>query len=356
MSPKSRTSNAAEAAATVAAVDPQALESEALSAIAAAPDADELEDARVRYLGRKSGLKLALRQVRDRDAGMALNAVRKRIEAAVARRAEQLERDAAAYRAEEEFDVTLPGQPFPRGHLHPITQIRREVEDVFLGLGYQVVDGREVETTRYNFDALNLPPWHPTRSPRQTLFLDRDTVLRSETSPSQIRTMELQDPPIYMITTGRVYRRDTPDVTHAPTFHQVEGLAIDEGITLADLKGTLLHLMRALFGEDRRVRFRTHFFPFTEPSLEPDVSCFACDGSGCPTCKYSGWIEMGGSGMVDPALYEFVGTDRYDPERVSGFAFGLGLERIAQLRHGVPDIRLFWQNDLRVLSQFKESP
>ena len=164
--------------------------------------------------------------------------------------------------------------------------------------------------------------------------------------------MEQRDPPIYMISTGRVYRRDTIDATHTPTFHQVEGLAVDRGITLADLKGTLLHFMRALFGPDRAVRFRTHFFPFTEPSMEPDVSCFLCDGSGCQVCKYSGWIEMGGSGMVDPKLYEFVGTDRYDPEEVSGFAFGLGLERIALLRHGLPDIRLLWQNDLRFLSQF----
>jgi phenylalanyl-tRNA synthetase alpha chain len=342
----------AETAGTVASVDAKALEAEALSAIEAAASFEELDEVRVRFLGRKSELKQALRGVRDRETGMALNTVRERIEAAVEARRQRLERAAAERRPEDDFDVTLPGEPRPRGHLHPITQIRREVEDVFLGLGYQVVDGREVETTRYNFDALNLPPWHATRSPRQTLFLDDDTVLRSETSPSQIRTMERQDPPIYMITTGRVYRRDTPDVTHAPTFHQVEGLAIDEGITLGDLKGTLLHLARALFGEDRRVRFRAHFFPFTEPSMEADVSCFACDGSGCATCKQSGWIEMGGSGMVDPALYEFVGTDRYDPERVSGFAFGLGLERIAQLRHGIPDIRLFWQNDLRVLSQF----
>jgi phenylalanyl-tRNA synthetase alpha chain len=342
----------AETAGTVASVDANALEAEALSAIEAAASFEELDEVRVRFLGRKSELKQALRGVRDRETGMALNTVRERIEAAVEERRQRLERAAAERRPEDDFDVTLPGEPRPRGHLHPITQIRREVEDVFLGLGYQVVDGREVETTRYNFDALNLPPWHATRSPRQTLFLDDDTVLRSETSPSQIRTMEQQDPPIYMITTGRVYRRDTPDVTHAPTFHQVEGLAIDEGITLGDLKGTLLHLARALFGEDRRVRFRAHFFPFTEPSMEADVSCFACDGSGCATCKQSGWIEMGGSGMVDPALYEFVGTDRYDPERVSGFAFGLGLERIAQLRHGIPDIRLFWQNDLRVLSQF----
>jgi phenylalanyl-tRNA synthetase alpha chain len=341
-----------KSAGTVADVDPQALESEALSTIEAAATRQDLDAARVRYLGRKSDLKLALREVRDRETGKALNELRERLEAAVARRGEALEREAAGHRPEEAFDVTLPGEALPRGHLHLITQIRREIEDVFLGLGYRVVDGREVETTRYNFDALNFPPWHPTRSPRQTLFVDEETLLRSETSPSQIRTMEEEDPPVYMITTGRVYRRDTPDVTHAPTFHQVEGLAIDEGITLADLKGTLLHLARALFGEDRRVRFRTHFFPFTEPSMEPDVSCFACDGSGCPTCKYSGWIEMGGSGMVDPALYEFVGTERYDPERVSGFAFGLGLERIAQLRHGIPDIRLFWQNDLRILSQF----
>jgi phenylalanyl-tRNA synthetase alpha chain len=339
-------------AGTVADVDPQALESEALRTIESAATHQELDEARVRYLGRKSDLKLALREVRDRATGKALNELRERLEAAVERRAQALDREAAVHRPGEAFDVTLPGEALPRGHLHLITQIRREVEDVFLGLGYKIVDGREVETTRYNFDALNFPVWHPTRSPRQTLFVDDETLLRSETSPSQIRTMEQEDPPVYMITTGRVYRRDTPDVTHAPTFHQVEGLAIDEGITLADLKGTLLHLARALFGEDRRVRFRTHFFPFTEPSMEPDVSCFACDGSGCPTCKYSGWIEMGGSGMVDPALYEFVGTQRYDPERVSGFAFGLGLERIAQLRHGIPDIRLFWQNDLRVLSQF----
>jgi phenylalanyl-tRNA synthetase alpha chain len=344
--------NPKKTAGTVAAVDPQALESEALSAIEAAGTDEELDQARVRYLGRKSELKLALREVRDRKHGKVLNELRERLEAAVARRVEELDRAATGHRPEEDFDTTLPGEPLLRGHLHLITQIRREVEDIFLGLGYQVVDGREVETTRYNFDALNLPPWHPVRSPRQTLFLDDETVLRSETSPSQIRTMEQQDPPIYMITTGRVYRRDTPDVTHAPTFHQVEGLAIDEGITLADLKGTLLHVARALFGEERRLRFRTNFFPFTEPSMEPDVSCFACDGSGCPTCKFSGWIEMGGSGLVDPALYEFVGTDRFDPERVSGFAFGLGLERIAQLRHGIPDIRLFWQNDLRVLSQF----
>lgn len=331
-------------------MDVEALEREALAAIAAAADLASLDRARIRYLGRKSELKLALRQVRDRERGMVLNALRERLERAVAERRAELERARIeGALAEEAVDVTLPGERPPRGHLHLITQIRREVEDVFLGLGYEVVDGREVETTRYNFDGLNMPPWHPARSPRNSLFLTPSVLLRTETSPSQIRVMEARRPPVYMISHGRTYRRDTIDATHFPIFHQVEGLAVDRGITLADLKGTLLYLMRALFGEERQVRFRTHYFPFTEPSLEPDVSCFLCGGAGCRTCRYSGWIEMGGSGMVHPAVLEFVG---YDPEEVSGFAFGLGLERMAQLRHGVPDIRLLWQSDLRVLEQF----
>jgi phenylalanyl-tRNA synthetase alpha chain len=331
-------------------MDAESVETEAQSAIASASTLAGLDEARVRYLGRRSELKQALRAVRDRETGMALNALRERLEQAVATRQAELERDELERRlAEEVVDVTLPGEGPRRGHLHPITQIRREVEDVFLGLGYRVVDGREVETTRYNFDALNFPHWHPARSRLASLFLNGHVLLRTETSPSQIRVMEAQEPPIYIISLGRVYRRDTPDATHSPIFHQVEGLAIDRGITLADLKGTLLHLMRALFGEERGMRFRTHYFPFTEPSMEPDVSCFNCDGSGCRVCKHSGWIEMGGSGMVDPALFEFVG---YDAEEWSGFAFGLGLERIAQLRHGVPDIRLLWENDLRFLRQF----
>jgi phenylalanyl-tRNA synthetase alpha chain len=331
-------------------MDVEALEREAQSAIAGASTLPELDDARVRYLGRKSELKQALREVRDREAGMALNAARERLEAAVESRRAELER-AELDRAlsDDVLDVTLPGEAPPRGHLHLITQIRREIEDVFLGLGYRVVDGREVETTHYNFDALNFPHWHPARSRSASLFLNGDVLLRTETSPSQIRVMEAEQPPIYMVSLGRVYRRDTSDATHSPIFHQVEGLAIDRGITLADLKGTLLHLMRALFGEERGMRFRTHYFPFTEPSMEADVSCFNCDGSGCRICKYSGWIEMGGSGMVDPALFDFVG---YDYEEYSGFAFGLGLERIAQLRHGVTDVRLLWENDLRFLRQF----
>jgi phenylalanyl-tRNA synthetase alpha chain len=313
----------------------------------AAADSEELAAVHVRYLGRRAPLPLALREVRDRETGVLLNSIRSALEKAE-REAEARLR-AAPVAAVGDVDVTLPGEAPRRGHLHPITQIRREVEDIFVGLGFEVIDGREVETGRYNFDGLNMPPWHPARSPLASLFFSRDMLLRTETSPSQIRTMEERQPPIAMVSLGRTYRRDTIDATHFPIFHQVEGLVVDRGITLADLKGTLLHLMRSLFGADRDVRFRTHYFPFTEPSMEPDVSCFECGGEGCRICKHSGWIEMGGSGMVDPAVFEFVG---YDSEEYTGFAFGLGLERIAQLRYAVPDIRLLWQNDLRVLEQF----
>ena len=331
-------------------MDAQALENEAQSAISSAKTLEELDDARVRFLGRKSELKQALREVRDAETGRVLNAVRDRLEQGVAEREAALRESKLERRlSEEHVDVTLPGEATSRGHLNLITQIRREVEDVFLGLGYTVVDGDEVEDTWHLFDALNMPPGHVTRSPLHTLFVNGDVVLRTETSPSQIRVMEAQEPPVYMVSLGRCYRRDTPDATHSPIFHQVEGLAVDEGITVADLKGTILHLARALFGEERRVRFMTDFFPFTEPSLGAAVSCFLCDGRGCSVCKETGWIEMGGSGMVDPNVLQNVG---YDPEKVSGFAFGLGLERIAMLRHGVPDIRMFWENDLRFLRQF----
>jgi phenylalanyl-tRNA synthetase alpha chain len=340
----------------LAAVDPEALRQEALAAVANARTVTELDDARVAYLGRRSPLKLALRDVRDRESGMALNAAREAIEAAVASRQEELERAELEQRlATERVDVTLPSQLLGdvklrrRGTLHPSTQVRRDVEDIFLGLGYEIVDGREVETTRYNFDALGFPGWHPTRSPRASLYLDAETLLRTETSPAQIHKMEAVRPPIYMVSIGRVYRRDTIDATHFPIFHQFEGLAIDKGITMADLKGTLLYVMRQLYGPEREVRFRTHYFPFTEPSMEPDVSCFNCGGAGCAICKHSGWIEMGGSGMVDPYLYEFVG---WGPEEYTGFAFGVGIERTAQLRNAISTIRPFWDNDLRFLRQF----
>jgi phenylalanyl-tRNA synthetase alpha chain len=331
-------------------MDPEALEQEAAAELASASTADQVEELRIRYLGRKAELPQALRAVRDRETGMTLNALRTRLETAITERKDALEGAELDRRLREDvLDVTLPGDAPRRGHLHLITQIRREVEDIFLGLGYQVVDGREVETTRYNFDALNFPPGHPARSPLATLFLDDETVLRTETSPSQIRAMEAQEPPIYIVTLGRVYRRDTPDATHTPTFHQVEGLVVDEGITLADLEGTLDYLLKALFGEERRTEFRTHYFPFTEPSIEAYVSCHVCGGDGCPVCRHSGWIEIGGAGVVDPTLFEFVG---YDPERYSGFAFGWGLERIAVLRHGIPDLRELWRNDPRLLAQF----
>ena len=337
-------------------MDWEAYELDAATALAAATTSDEVEHVSVSYLGRSSPLKLALRQVRDRETGMRLNAVRQAVESALAaRRAEVDAAELERKLRDEVVDVTLPAALLgplhvrPRGSLHPSTEVRRDVEDIFLGLGYEIVDGREVETTRYNFDALGFPEWHPARSPRASLYLTDDTVLRTETSPAQIHKMEAQRPPIYMVSIGRVYRRDTIDATHFPIFHQVEGLVIDQGITMADLKGTLRYVMRELYGPEREVRFRTHYFPFTEPSMEPDVSCFQCDGAGCALCKHSGWIEMGGSGMVDPYLYEFVG---WDPEEWTGFAFGMGIERTAQLRHGIPGIRPFWDDDLRFLRQF----
>ena len=336
--------------ATVAAVDPQALEKDALAALADATTPEAVEQVRVEYLGRKSELKLALRDVRDRETGMALNTLRERIESAVEAREEEL-RAAELERlyATSAVDVTLPGERTPRGRLHLLTQIQREIEDIFLGLGYEVIHGDEVTTVWHNFDALTQPPTHPSRSKLETFYFDDETLLRTHTSPDQIRVMESRQPPIFMISPGRCYRRDTPDARHSPTFLQVECLAVDRGITLADLQGTVLAFFRQLFGLDREVRMRTSYFPFTEPSVEFDVTCFLCNGTGCPVCKHSGWIEMGGAGVVDPDVFRTVG---YDPEVWSGFAFGFGIERIAMLRHGLPDLRAFWENDLRVLSQF----
>jgi len=331
-------------------MDARALETEALAAIAAAATPDELDAARVQYLGRKSELKQALRSVRDRETGMALNAVREQLERAVAERqaaieTEELER----LYAQTSFDVTLPGERFARGRLHPLTQVKREIEDVFLGMGYEVHEGPEVTDVWHNFDALTTDLGHPSRSSSDTFYLSHTVLLRTHTSPDQIRLMESRQPPIYAIMPGRVYRRDTPDATHSPTFLQVESLVVDRGITLADLKGTVLHFFRALFGADREVRMRTSYFPFTEPSVEFDVTCFLCNGQGCPVCKFSGWIEMGGAGWIDPDVFRNVG---YDPDVWSGFAFGLGIERIALLRHGLADLRLFWENDVRMLDQF----
>ncbi len=331
-------------------MDWKGYEFSAEGAIGNAATREELDRARTRYLGRKSELKLALREVRDRDTGVLLNAVRERLEGAVEQRAALLvAEDLQRVYAESAVDVSLPGEPVPRGRLHLLTQIRREIEDIFLGMGYEVYEGEEVVDAWRNFDALTTDAGHPSRSPSDTFYLTDDVLLRTHTSPDQIRLMEARTPPIYAIMPGRCYRRDTPDATHSPTFLQVECLAVDREITLADLKGTVLHFFRQLFGPTREVRMRTSFFPFTEPSVEFDVTCFICDAQGCPVCKHSGWIEMGGAGWVDPDVFRNVG---YEPDAWTGFAFGFGIERIAMLRHGVPDLRLFWDNDVRMLEQF----
>jgi phenylalanyl-tRNA synthetase alpha chain len=261
--------------------------------------------------------------------------------------------------AEDRIDVTLPGDPpQPSGHLHLVTQIRRRMEDVFVGLGFSVLEGPEIEYDYYNFTALNHPPEHPARLPQDTFYLAESVLLRTHTSPMQVRAMEAQEPPIYIVVPGRVYRPDTPDATHVPMFWQLEGLAIDEDITLADLQGVLLQFARQMFGEDTRVRLRPGYFPFTEPSVEVDVSCFRCGGTGfegaqrCGTCKGEAWIEILGSGMVDPNVLDYVKDGGYDNERVQGFAFGMGIERIASIVHRVPDLRMLYENDLRLLEQF----
>ena len=340
------------------------LREEAEAAIAAAGTSAELEELRVRYLGRKAELPNVLRAIAQLEpaergpTGKAANQARQALEALIGARAEQLAGGELEERLRADVvDVTLPGTPpQPVGRLHLLTATRREIEDVFLGLGFRIAEGPEVETVYYNFDALNHAPTHPARDRMDTFYVDGrdDVVLRTHTSPMQVRTMEAHPPPLYVIVPGRVYRRDS-DATHTPQFHQVEGLAVDVDITLADLKGTLLAFARAIFGADREVRLRPHFFPFTEPSVEVDVSCFVAHAEGgerCRVCKDTGWVEILGSGMVDPNVFGCVAEHGYDPERVQGFAFGMGVERIAMLKHRVPDLRLLYDNDLRFLEQF----
>jgi phenylalanyl-tRNA synthetase alpha chain len=342
-----------------------ALRSEGEAAVADAPGTAELEDVRVRYLGRKAELPNLLRGVAQLppdqrgQVGRAANEARRALEAAIDARHAELEAGELQDRlARDVVDVTLPASPAqPVGRLHLLTSVRRELEDVFVGLGFTVMEGPEVETVHYNFDALNHDATHPARGLSDTFYVADDVVLRTHTSPMQIRAMEAQPPPLYVIVPGRVYRRDN-DRTHTPQFHQLEGLAVDEDITLADLQGTLLQFARAVFGDDREVRLRPHFFPFTEPSIELDVDCFNCtqgflrDGSRCPICKGEGWIELLGAGEVDPNVFEYVRDYGYDPARHRGFAWGMGIERIAALKYGVPDLRLLYENDLRMLEQF----
>ena len=340
-----------------------ALRDEAEAAIGAAGTSAELEELRVRYLGRKAELPNVLRGIatlapeQRGPTGKAANQARQALEALIGERAQQLAGGELEARLRADVvDVTLPGAPPQRvGRLHLLTATRREIEDVFLGLGFRIAEGPEVETVYYNFDALNHAPTHPARDRMDTFYVDGrdDVVLRTHTSPMQIRTMEAHPPPLYVIVPGRVYRRDS-DATHTPQFHQIEGLAVDTDVTLADLKGTLLAFARAIFGPDREVRLRPHFFPFTEPSVEVDVSCFMVHrpGTRCRVCKDTGWVEILGSGMVDPSVFGYVAEFGYDPEKVQGFAFGMGIERIAMLKHGVPDLRLLYDNDTRFLEQF----
>jgi phenylalanyl-tRNA synthetase alpha chain len=349
------------------------IESEAVAAIAAAPSTQELDEVRIRYLGRKAELPNLLRGVaqlapEQRAAtGKAANLARQAIESAIEQRGQQLagaELDARLI--DDRVDVTLPAAPMAAlGRLHVITQTWREIEDVFIGLGFNVAEGPDVETVYYNFDGLNFDSTHPSRLLTDTFYVKphadvldpQARLLRVHTSPVQLRAMETQPPPLYIIAPGRTYRLDS-DATHTPQFHQIEGLAVDTDITLADLQGTLLTFARAIFGADRQVRMRPHFFPFTEPSVEVDVSCFNCtdgvtaEGQRCPLCKGTAWIEILGAGMVDPNVFENVRENGYDPERIQGFAFGMGIERIAMLKYGVPDLRLFYDNDIRMLEQF----
>jgi phenylalanyl-tRNA synthetase alpha chain len=341
---------------------------EVAAAIAAASSSAELEELRVRHLGRKAELTSVLRGIAELPesergpVGGAANKARKELEGLLEERAERLDASELETRlAEDRIDVTLPGAPpRPVGHAHLIARTTRLIEDTMVGLGYRVAEGPEIEHDYYNFTALNHPPGHPARMLQDTFYVQShpDVLLRTHTSPMQVRAMETQEPPIFVIVPGKVYRRDS-DATHSPMFHQVEGLAIAEGITLADLQGTLLELCRAIFGSEREVRLRPHFFPFTEPSVEVDVSCFQCGGSGaleggerCGLCKGQGWIEILGAGMVDPNVLGFVEDSGYDSGRVQGFAFGIGVERVAMLRHGVPDLRRFFDNDVRMLEQF----
>ncbi len=350
--------------------DLEELRQEAEGAIGGAGDAAALEELRVRYLGRKSPLTQVLRSIGELPpeergpVGQGANQVRRALEQLIeARDAELGSAELQRRLAEDSIDVTLPGDPpLPLGHLHLISQIRRRMEDIFVGLGFSVLEGPEIEFDYYNFTALNHPPEHPARLPQDTFYLAERVLLRTHTSPMQVRAMELQEPPIYVVVPGRVYRPDTPDATHVPMFHQLEGLAIDEDITLADLQGVLLAFARQMFGETTEVRLRPGYFPFTEPSVEVDVSCFRCDGTGrlggerCPTCKGEGWIEILGSGMVDPNVLGYVAANGYDPDKVQGFAFGMGIERIAMLVHEVPDLRMLFENDLRLLEQFGAGP
>jgi phenylalanyl-tRNA synthetase alpha chain len=329
---------------------------EALREIAGARSEADLEDLRVKHLGRKAPLNEQLSNLGKlepearRERGRALNEAKQAVQAALDARAGELKNARLADLAETEaIDVTFPAPALERGHVHVLTRVQREIETILEGLGYQVEVGPEVETEWYNFEALNIPQGHPARESWDSFYITQDLLLRAHTSPVQVRAMQrLQKPPIYVIAPGRAYRRDALDASHSPYFMQVEGLAVDRGLTVGDLKGTLIYLMQSLFGADRRIRMRPSHFPFTEPSFEFDTSCGICGGEGCRTCGGKGWLETGGCGMVHPEVLRNGGID---PEEWSGYAWGFGIERMAMLKHNIADIRLFYENDLRFLEQ-----
>jgi len=333
------------------------LEREAHAAIEASRSSSELEQLRVAYLGRNGKLTQILRSLgqipaeQRKDAGFEANRAKARLEALFeSTLAAVLEAERSQQRQRDRLDLTLPGRRPPRGAVHPLTRVHDEIVAIFGGLGFSVAEGPEIETDFYNFEALNIPKDHPARDMQDTFYLSEDTLLRTHTSPVQIRTMRAAGgrTPVKIIVPGRVFRRDVPDASHSPVFHQVEGLAVDRAITMGDLKGTLELFAREMFGPKSRIRFRPSFFPFTEPSAEVDVLCFMCGGAGCRACK-DGWLEILGSGMVHPRVLRNGG---YDPEEVTGWAFGMGIDRIAMLKYGVDDLRLFFENDLRFLRQF----
>ena len=333
----------------------KAIEQEALGALESVNDLTALDQLRVRYLGKKGLLTELTRNLGSLSPeerprfGAALNEVKTKIEDLINNKKSILENAAVSQKLKGEvLDITLPGVGVKRGKLHPITQVMDELIDIFQRLGFSIAEGPEVETDYYNFEALNIPKDHPSRDMWSTLWIDEDKLLRTHTSPVQIRVMEKQKPPLSVIMPGRVYRRDA-DITHSPVFHQGEGLLVDRDVTFGDLKGTLTTFLHSVFGKNKKVRFRPSYFPFTEPSAEVDVECMMCSGAGCRTCSNTGWLEILGSGMVDPNVFKYV---KYDPEKYTGFAFGMGVERIAMLKFGIDDIRLFFENDLRFLRQF----
>lgn len=332
------------------------IKSEALAKIEASDALEKLNDIRVAYLGKKGELTSVLKSMKDiapedrPKVGQMVNEAREQIEAKLEETKNLLAKKAREEQLKREvIDVTLPAKKANTGHKHPNTIALEEVERIFVGMGYEVVEGPEVEYDMYNFEKLNIPKGHPARDEQDTFYINDSILLRSQTSPVQARVMEKQKPPIRMIAPGRVFRSDEVDATHSPSFHQIEGLVIDKHITFADLKGTLAEFAKELFGEDTKVKFRPHHFPFTEPSAEVDVSCFKCGGKGCRFCKGSGWIEILGCGMVHPHVLEMCGID---PEEYTGFAFGVGLERIALLKYEIDDMRLLYENDVRFLKQF----